>query len=739
MSTGKDPEILEWTVRGMDCASCTAKIRDALKPLPGVADVRISIMNERLQLRLDDDGTGPDRVETIVRSLGYDLTRRGEQGDDLPVAPDGSGTCTDSSHDHVDHQPAPDDRQPWYRTSRGRLVIGLGGVIVLAWIIDRLVPAAGPWAFALACILGLIPVARRAWAALRLGQPFTIEALMTIAAIGALAIGAGEEAALVVFLFIVGEMLEGVAANRARDGIRALAALVPRTAMVEDGGALREVAAASLAVGQVVLVRPGDRVPADGTILEGSSEIDDSPVTGESVPVFRRPGDAVHAGSINTDAALRVRVDKAAADNTIARIIRLVEEADEARAPTERFIDRFSRWYMPLIVVLAALVMVIPPLAADQSWSVWTYRGLALLLIGCPCALVISVPASIASSLSVGARNGLLLKGGSVIEALAAVRHVAFDKTGTLTVGRPQVTDIVVLDRTLSQVDLMARAAAVEAGSSHPLARAIVLRAAGMDAPGLSASDLRAVPGKGVEGLVEGRMLGIWSPGHAHQQGLLDTAGLAAAAAMEEQGKTVVVLCDRDSAAGLIAMRDEPRPDARGALDELHAMGLQTIMLTGDNPRTAAAIADGLGIEARAGLLPEAKLEIIRSMAGAGGVAMVGDGINDAPALRQASVGLAMGSGTDVALETADGAILRDRMSDVPAAIALARLTMTNIRQNITLALGLKAVFLVTSVLGVTGLWVAILADTGATVLVTLNALRLLRHRPGPGGAGRGE
>ena len=384
---------------------------------------------------------------------------------------------------------------------------------------------------------------------------------------------------------------------------------------------------------------------------------------------------------------------------------------------------------MPAIVALAALVIVVPPLAFGADWDTWIYRGLALLLIGCPCALVISVPASIASALSSGARRGLLMKGGAVIEAASKVGWVAFDKTGTLTHGRPQVTDVVPFGKT-TEAELLAVAAGVETGSSHPLAVAILNRAKDAGVAPLAASDAKALMGKGVVATVDGAPAWVASPRYAMDNGGLDGLGLRQATIFEEEGKTAVAVFRAKSPLGLIAMRDEPRADAKDAVRQLTAMGLTPVILTGDNPRTAAAIAGGLGLKFEADMLPEDKLAYIREIGAKDGVMMIGDGINDAPALKQASVGVAMGSGTDVALETADAAILRDRVTDIPATIRLSRAAMANIRQNVTIALGLKAVFLVTSVLGLTGLWIAILADTGATVLVTLNALRLLRFNP---------
>ena len=744
----------DWTVSGMDCGSCATKVKDAVARLPGVTGVEVGLMSERLRLRLDETRTSRAKIEATVTSLGYGIAPRTTGAKKDFVMP-GAAAATGQDDDHAGHDPAPGEHtakasgrddsghgspghvhddpanrgKRWYQTGKGRLVLFTALLLGAAWIIKILDPQIGTWAFVAACLIGVAPVARRAFAALRVGQPFTIESLMTVAAIGALFIGAAEEAALVVFLFAVGEVLEGVAAGKARDGIRALANLVPKTALLEENGTTRLVPAASLAIGQTILVRPGDRIPADGDITDGTSGVDESPVTGESVPKTRGPGDPVFAGSINTEAALRVVVTKGPEDNTIARIIRLVEEAEDARAPTERFIDRFSRWYMPAIVAVAALVIVIPPLAFGQPWDTWTYRGLALLLIGCPCALVISVPASIASALSTGARRGMLIKGGAVIEAAAKVSRVAFDKTGTLTHGRLRVTDLVTFGAT-TEADLLAVAAGVETGSSHPLATAILARAKDAGVAALPARGAKALLGKGVTATVGDAPAWVASPRYAMENGGLDGTGLRQATVFEEAGKTAVAVFRENTPLGLIAMRDEPRADAAHAMRQLRAMGLTPVILTGDNPRTAAAIAGSLGMEFQADMLPEDKMRFIKTMSDNGGVMMIGDGINDAPALKQASVGVAMGSGTDVALETADAAILRDRVTDIPATIRLSRAAMANIRQNVTIALGLKAVFLVTSVLGLTGLWIAIMADTGATVLVTMNALRLLRFNP---------
>ncbi len=615
---------------------------------------------------------------------------------------------------------------PWWKSGKGLLTIASGAALVIAWAVGKADPAIQNWAFVIAMLVGLVPIARRALVAALYGTPFSIEMLMTVAAVGAVIIGAGEEGATVVCLFLVGELLEGVAAGKARSSIQSLTKLVPKTAMVERNGRSDEVEAEKLTVGDVIVVRPGDRIPADGEIVDGSSDIDESAVTGESVPVRKDVGEKALAGTINGESVLRVRVTTVAADNTIARVIKLVEEAQESKAPTERFIDRFSRWYTPGVVVVAALVAVIPPLVFGGEWHEWIYKGLAILLIGCPCALVISTPAAIAASLSSGARRGLLLKGGVVLENLRTVTAVAFDKTGTLTEGRPKVTDLV--DFALSAPDVLTFAAALEKGSSHPLGKAILARATSdnIDLPPLT--DAKAHGGKGISGSVEGKQMFLGSPKAADDRAQLSEEQWDRIKALNEEGKTVSVLIVDGGIAGAIAMRDEPRPDALAGLKALTKSGIKTVMLTGDNRRTADAIGKQLGIDVRAELLPEDKQRIVSELRREGlVVAKVGDGINDAPALAAADVGIAMGGGTDVALETADAAALHGRVGDVSAMIDLSKRTMANIRQNISIALGLKAIFLGTTVVGLTGLWPAILADTGATVLVTMNALRLLR------------
>ncbi|MGV2100573.1 heavy metal translocating P-type ATPase [Rhizobium sp. 21-4511-3d] len=727
----------KYRVGGMDCASCASKIDTAIRRLPGVEDVSVSVTAGTMTVS-HDGSSDLGAIEKRVTGLGYSVVPMplGKQSAPAP-SPHAHHDHDHAGHDHSDHDHdhaeieglhghdhAPMDG-PWWKSRKGQLTILSGIAFAVAYAAGHLLPQISAYAFTVAMLIGLIPIARRAVMAALAGTPFSIEMLMTIAAVGAVIINAAEEAAAVVFLFLVGELLEGVAAGRARASIQSLTTLVPKSALLEENGATREVPAEALAVGSIILVRPGDRISADGTIVSGESAIDESPVTGESVPVRKGPDDTVFAGTVNGDTALRIRVTAAAADNTIARVVKLVEEAQESKAPTERFIDRFSRYYTPGVVAVAALVAILPPLVAGGAWSEWVYKGLAILLIGCPCALVISTPAAIAASLSSGARRGLLLKGGAVLEGLGKITAVALDKTGTLTEGKPKVTDILAFG-SFTEAQVLSRAAVLERSSSHPLALAILNRAAADKVPVPPAFEVAAIAGKGMTGRVGGEQLDLFSPAAVREQ--LSPEQDSAIQALNDQGKTVSILLVNGAIAGVIAMRDEPRDDAAAGLKALTARGVKVVMLTGDNARTAKAIGEQLGIEVRAELMPEDKQRIVGELKREGfTVAKVGDGINDAPALAAADIGIAMGGGTDVALETADAAILHGRVGDVASMIALSQRTMRNIFQNITIALGLKAVFLVTTIIGITGLWPAILADTGATVLVTINALRLLR------------
>lgn len=587
----------------------------------------------------------------------------------------------------------------------------------LAYLIGLLVPAWGDWAYAIGALIAVLPFARSALEKALKGKPFSIETLVTIAVVGALPIDAGAEAVVVVALFSLGELLEGFAAARARSGLTALAQLLPSEATIEVDGERKMVPVTSLTVNMVMLVAPGDRLAADGTIVDGRSDLNEAAITGESSAVDKGIGAPVFAGSINGDGQLKVTVTKDASNSVVARIGDLVAQAQASTAPTARFIDSFSAYYTPAAILIAALIAVVPPLLMGGEWSTWIYRALTVLLIACPCALVLSTPAAIATGIATAARHGILIKSGAALEMLAKIKIAAFDKTGTLTLGHPVVTDVEG-----DATEVLRLAGAVETGLSHPVARGIVAEAVakGIEIPG--ATDVVIRQGEGVEGTVDGVKIALLSPRASKS---LTPEIMSRIDALEREGKTIAVLFADTKFIGIIASRDEPRADSKPAIAALTALGIKSLMLSGDNQRTATAVAAPLGMEAEGELMPADKLDRIAALKAEKPILMVGDGVNDAPALATASLGLAMGGGTDVAIETADVGLLRDRLLAVPDAIRLARKTRSTIIINIVLAVGLKLVFLVLAVFGITNLWTAIIADTGATILVTINALLL--------------
>ena len=699
----------------MDCPSCARKIETAVSRVSGVQQARVLFATEKLVVDLAP-GLSPDPVTAAVLAAGFQL--KGESADKQAAGRKQAS------------------QQPLQGNLFGNFLgkywqpLSLAGLMLVA----ALLPSEfGQPLFTLATLWGLWPISRKAWALTKSGSPFAIETLMTVAAVGALFLGETAEAAMVLLLFMLGEHLEAYAAGRARAGVTALMALVPDKALrirtTAEGEVREEIAADQLRPGDIIEIAPGPRLPADARLLDELGAFDESALTGESIPVERRQGDKVPAGSLAADRVLRLEVVSEPGNNAIDRILHLIEEAESQRAPIERFIDRFSRWYTPAMMLVALLVVLVPPLAFGQSWDEWIYRGLALLLIGCPCALVISTPAAVTSALAAATRQGALIKGGAALERLAHIDTGAFDKTGTLTLGKPQLTELVSLNGQ-PEDELLALAAAIEQGSHHPLARAVVANATEQGLTLAEARDLRALPGMGVEGRINGELWQLLAPSRVATLNMEQQTRIGS---LERQGKTVVVLCqssgDQALPVALLALRDQIRPEAAAALQELNRLGLNSIMLTGDNPRAAEAIATELGMGWRAGLLPEGKVNEIAKLASSQKVAMIGDGINDAPAMKRASIGIAMGGGTDVALETADAALTHNQLGGIAAMIRLSRAALANIHQNIALALGLKAIFLVTSLLGITGLWIAVLADTGATALVTANALRLLRKR----------
>ena len=688
-------ERYSWIVNGMDCAACARKVENAVKQVAGVQQVKVLFSTEKLLVSAGSDIR--PQVEQAVKAAGYTLR---------------NSTA-----------PAP-------KTSALRENLPLILLIVmmgLSWGLEQFNHPFGNIAFIATTLVGLWPIARQAVRLMRTGNWFAIETLMSVAAIGALFIGATAEAAMVLLLFLIGERLESYAASRARRGVSALMALKPEVATRIRNGERESIALSDLRPGDVIEVAAGGRLPADGRLLTPFASFDESALTGESIPVERQQDEKVPAGSTSVDRLVQLEVISEPGDSAIDRILRLIEEADERRAPIERFIDRFSRIYTPIIMAIALLAAVIPPLLFGQSWGEWIYKGLALLLIGCPCALVISTPAAITSGLAAAARRGALIKGGAALERLGKIQHIAFDKTGTLTAGKPQVTTIEV-NGELSENDLLALAAAVELGSSHPLAQAIVREAQNRNLELPDTTAHRALAGIGVEATINGETLLLSAPGKLANT-VLDAAWQQRITQLEAEGQTVVALLQQGQLLGVLALRDTLRSDAKTAVAALHNLGVQSVMLTGDNPRAAAAIAQELGMDYRASLLPADKVSAVNELNARAPLAMVGDGINDAPAMKAATIGIAMGSGTDVALETADAALTHNRLTELAGMIGLARATHNNIRQNITIALGLKGIFLVTTLLGITGLWLAVLADSGATALVTANALRLLRKK----------
>lgn len=691
-----------WRVVGMDCPSCARKIETAVNQLTDIVDARVLFATEKLVVQFNSASTAA-AIEQAVTNTGFKIYDDQQKSSAQQAKP----------------------RHPLLEADTLRIV-ALAAMMAIGTLTNLWAVEAGRWIFTFSCIAGLVPIATKAWKLAKSGTPFAIETLMTVAAVGALYLGETVEAAMVLLLFLIGERLEAFAASKARSGVQALMELVPETAIRLQSGERIEVPASELSPGDIVEVAPGGRLPADGLLLDAVASMDESALTGESLPVEHVRGDKIAAGAVVVDRVIQLKITSRQGENAIDRILHLIEEADSRKAPMERFLDQFSRWYTPLMMVVALLVVIVPPLLFAQPWETWVYRGLAMLLIACPCALVISTPAAITSGLAAGARRGALIKGGAALEQLGRIQSVAFDKTGTLTQGKPQVTDIVALSG-WSPEQLLTVTAAIEQGSRHPLAMSLVARAQNQGLTLPHAQDKQALVGRGVAGRIGEHFYRVLAPGRVDVP--LAESVSEQVAAMEAGGKTVVVALENDAPIGIIAWQDTLREDAQQAIAALHKMGIHTTMLTGDNPRSAQAIASQLNMDFQASLMPEDKVEYVRQLAQQQHVAMVGDGINDAPAMKEANIGIAMGGGTDVALETADAAITHNRLNELPGMIALSRATLSNIRQNVTIALGLKGIFLVTSLIGVTGLWVAVLADSGATALVTLNALRLLKFK----------
>ncbi|MEX2415187.1 MAG: heavy metal translocating P-type ATPase [Paenibacillaceae bacterium] len=558
---------------------------------------------------------------------------------------------------------------------------------------------------------------------------FNMNTLMTIAIIGAAAIGEWLEGATVILLFAISEALESYSMEKARQSIRSLMNVAPKEATIRRGEKELQVSVDDIQIGDIMLVKPGQKIAMDGMVLKGRSVVNQAAITGESVPVEKAPGQEVFAGTLNGEGLMEVEVTKRVEDTTIAKIIHLVEEAQAEKAPSQAFVDRFAQYYTPTIMLLALGISLIPPLFMGGSWGEWIYRGLALLVVGCPCALVISTPVAIVTAIGNAAKNGVLIKGGIHLEEAGALTVIAFDKTGTLTKGVPVVTDIVRLERP-DENQLLSIAAAIEKGFQHPLASAIVRKSADTNTVSQEATEFTSITGKGAKAFVEGVLYYIGSPRLFEEIKPLESTVSDKIQQLQKQGKTVMVLGTEHEVYGLIAVADEVRSSSQEVIRKLHALGIRTtFMLTGDNQATADAIGRQVGIsEVKAELLPQHKLESIKQLKELGKVGMIGDGVNDAPALASADVGIAMGgAGTDTALETADIALMADDLTKLPYTIKLSRTTLSIIKQNITFSLAIKAIALLLIIPGWLTLWMAIFADMGATLIVTLNSLRLLK------------
>ena len=702
-----------FVITNMDCPTEEALIRKRLGAVSGIDQLTFNLMERRLTV----GHTLPD--ERPIFDALLEIGMRAE-----PSQPTRSESCTSCE---VDRGPTVSSKTWVLMAASGVTAIGAE---VLAWTVAS---ETSPAVIALALFsiaTGGLPTLRKGWIALKT-LTLNINFLMSIAVIGAIAIGEWPEAAVVVFLFALAELIETMSLERARNAVRSLMAMSPETATVRlDSGEWRELAAADVQVGQIARVRPGERIPLDGVLTAGASSVNQAPITGESIPVEKSAADPVFAGTVNERGAFEFRVTAIKGDTTLAHIVRAVQEAQGQRAPTQRFIDRFSRVYTPAVVVVAALIAAVPPLAFGAPFQDWFYKALVMLVIACPCALVISTPVTIVSGLAAAARHGILVKGGVYLENGRLLRAVALDKTGTLTHGRPLVTDVIPLvDRPTDE--LLQLAASVDAHSEHPVAAAIVAAWHNpKQRPLLDVTAFEALTGRGAKASVEGRFYHVGNHRLVEELGICRPHVEEVLERLEREGKTAVVLASEHEPMCVLGVADTVRGHSADAIHELHALGVTSVMLTGDNPTTARAIADQVGInDARGSLLPEDKLAAIDDLlASYGQVGMVGDGINDAPALAKASIGFAMGAaGTDTAIETADVAFMDDDLRKLPRFITLSRRTSHVLKQNITLALGIKALFFALALAGQATLWMAVFADMGASLLVVFNGLRLLR------------
>ena len=731
------PGQVVFRIHGMDCADEIAALKREVGPLVGEDKLAFDLLNGRMSIDVTPDAALEARIEKAVTQAG------------MRAEPWSEGSTSEGAKAEGRRKRL----QSWLTTASG--VFAALGFAVHAWLGGGIIAAfeAGehalgstPWPSMVLYSLGVLCavryVAPKAWIAAKRLRP-DMNLLMTIAVAGAIGIGAWFEAATVSFFFALALALETWSLGRARRAVAALMELAPPTARVKmEDGSERDVPAAEVRVGARVVVRPGDKVPLDGRVVAGESELNQAPITGESVPVFKVPGDEVFAGTINGEGAIEVVTTKAVNDTTLAQIIRMVGSAQSRRAPSEQWVEKFARVYTPVVMVLAVAIFLVPPLLLGGAWEDWFYRALVLLVIACPCALVISTLVTIVAALAGAAKQGVLVKGGVHLETPARLKAVAMDKTGTLTEGRPQVVEVVPLDGR-SESEILGMAAALEVRSAHPIARAILAKAADLKIVAEPADAVQAITGRGVVGRIAGREMWLGSRRYIEERGIGSPAVLQRADALSSAGRTIVAVGDGQEVWGLVAVADAVRPEAKDIVAALHRAGIEhVVMLTGDNRATAEAIAKQTGIdEVRAELLPGDKVSAVEDLVRRyGSVAMVGDGVNDAPAMGRANLGIAMGAmGSDAAIETADVALMSDDLSKLPWLVRHSRATLSVIHQNVAFSIAVKLLFTALTVIGLASLWGAIAADVGASLLVVLNGLRLLNRgqgvqRGGPSG-----
>lgn len=701
-------------VEGMDCSAEETVIRRRLSVMPGVEGLEFDLIGRRVKVRHRNGSAQP--IVAAIRELGMNAAEER-----------GAGASVQTE--------VPAKQQGTLRHHAPLAVAGLAAlaaeIVSMARASETGLPSVGLALVAL--VLSAPRTLKKAFAAVR-ALSITINVLMVVAVLGAIAIGEWPEAAMVSFLFAVAEAIEASSLDRARHAIGELLEIAPEVALVRTpDGTFAEQRAALVLKEDVVRVRPGERIPLDGVVIAGASAVDQSPITGESIPVEKAAGAQVFAGTINTSGTLDFRVTGERGATTIDRIAKAVSEARQARAPAERFVDRFARVYTPAVIALALGVALVPPLIFASAWQPWIYRALVLLVIACPCALVISTPVSIVSALAAAARRGVLVKGGAYLEVAARIRVLALDKTGTITEGRLRVTEITRLNET-SEQDVLTVAGALSSRSEHPVSRAV---AAHSQAAGVATAEVegfRSIPGKGVEGTVRGRKVTLGSHRYAHERGLCDPGVENALAALEEKGETSIVVANETHAMAVIGVADAIKATSPDVIRDLSSLGVRTVMLSGDATATARAVALRVGMQqAQGALLPEDKRSTVRQLrADHGVVGMVGDGVNDAPALAEASIGIAMGAaGSGTAIETADVALMDDDLRKIPALIRHSRMTHRILVQNIAFALATKAVFFALALAGMATLWMAVFADMGASLIVVANGLRLLSKRQG--------